>query len=349
MSRLNRGLASALFVVGLLAMSACGSSSPKSSAAASPVTLRLGYFPNITHAPALVGIHDGIIAKALGASATLMPSAFNAGPEAVEALFAGAIDASFVGPNPAINAYVKSGSKAIRIVSGSTSGGAFLVVGTDIKVAADLKGKTLASPQLGGTQDVALRSWLKKQGYSSDVSGGGDVSVAPQANADTLTAFKQGQIAGAWVPEPWATRLIQEGGGHVLVDERDLWPQGAFATTQLIVATKFLDAHPDVIEKLLQGLVSSIDAIAADPTAAQASANAAIADVTGKPLAEKVIAGAWNNLTFTVDPIASSLSQSAADAQAIGLLDPVELKGIYDLKILNKVLAGLGRPKVVGL
>jgi NitT/TauT family transport system substrate-binding protein len=311
--------------------------------------LRLGYFPNVTHAPALVGIKDGIFAKALGDGVTLQPSSFNAGPEAVEALFAGAIDASFVGPNPAINAFAKSGGKAIRIVSGSTSGGAFLVVAADIHTAADLKGKTLASPQLGGTQDVALRSWLKKQGYSTDTAGGGDVSVAPQANADTLNAFKQGQIAGAWVPEPWATRLIQEGGGHVLVDERDLWPDQKFVTTHLIVATKFLDDHPDVIEALLNGLVSSIDAIAKDPAAAQKSANAAIADVTGKPLSDKVIAAAWANLTFTVDPISSSLKQSAADAQAIGLLDPVDLTGIYDLTILNKVLKGLGQPAVVGL
>ena len=146
----------------------------------------------------------------------------------------------------------------------------------------------------------------------------------------------------------WATRLLQEGGGHVLVDERDLWPQGQYVTTQLIVATDFLDKHPDVIEGLLRGLVSSIDAIAVDPAAAQKSTNAEIADVTGKPLSDKVIADAWKNLTFTVDPIASSLQQSAEDAESIGLLAAVDLSGIYDLTILNKVLVELGRSPVAG-
>ncbi len=346
----------AVALVGIVVLAACGSSafsssgsaSDRSSVPAKPATIRLGYFPNVTHAPALVGIKDGIFAKALGRSIKLETTSFNAGPEAVEALFAGAIDAAFVGPNPAMNAYAKSGGKAIRIVSGSTSGGAFLIVSADITTAADLKGKTVASPQLGGTQDVALRSWLKKQGLSSDSSGGGDVTVSPQANADTLNAFKQGQIGGAWVPEPWATRLLKEGGGHVLVDERDLWPRGQYVTTQLIVTTDFLDKHPDVVEGLLRGLVSSIDAIAADPAAAQKSTNAAIADATGKPLSDRVIADAWKNLTFTVDPIASSLRQSAKDAESIGLLDPVDLSGIYDLSILNKVLAALGRQPVAG-
>ena len=337
-----------LAACGSSAFSSSGSASGSSSAPAKATTIRLGYFPNVTHAPALVGIEDGVFAKALGSSTKLETTSFNAGPEAVEALFAGAIDAAFVGPNPAINAYSKSGGKAIRIVSGSTSGGAFLIVSAVITTVADLKGKTVASPQLGGTQDVALRSWLKKQGLSSDSSGGGDVIISPQANADTLNAFKQGQIAGAWVPEPWATRLLKESGGHVFVDERDLWPQGQYVTTQLIVATDFLDKHPDVIEGLLRGLVSSIDAIAADPAAAQKSTNAAIADVTGKPLSDKVIADAWKNLTFTVDPIASSLRQSAKDAESIGLLDPVDLSGIYDLSILNNVLAALGRQPVAG-
>lgn len=337
-------------VVAIAVLAACGSSafSSANTGAAPTTTLRLGYFPNLTHAPALVGIKDGLFVKALGSTTKLETTSFNAGPEAVEALFAGAIDAAFVGPNPAINAYAKSGGKAIRIVSGSTSGGAFLIVSSDIAKAGDLKGKTVATPQLGGTQDIALRSWLKKQGLSSDTSGGGDVIVSPQGNADTLNAFKQGQIAGAWVPEPWATRLIHEGGGHVLVDERDLWPTGQYVTTQLIVATAFLDRHPDVVKALLTGLVASVDAIAADPAAAQKSTNAAIADITGKPLSGMVIADAWKNLTFTVDPIASSLQQSAEDAESIGLLAAVDLSGIYDLTILNKVLVELGRSPVAG-
>ena len=221
--------------------------------AAEPVTLRLGYFPNISHATVLVGVEQGLFEEALGNNVTFETTTFNAGPEAIEALFADALDASYIGPNPAINAYAQSDGEAIRIVSGATSGGAFLVVRDGIDAPEDLAGTVLASPQLANTQDVALRAWLKEEGYETDESGGGDVSIRPQANADTLAAFQAGDIDGAWEPEPWATRLVQEGGGHVLVDERDLWPDGAYVTTHLIVRTEFLNDHPDVVKQLLEG------------------------------------------------------------------------------------------------
>lgn len=359
----SRPVTIALAVTGLLALAACGSDDPKASSetTAAPasstaetsapaegesVTLRLGYFPNVTHAPALVGLQEGLFQDSLGPNVTLETSAFNAGPEAIEAIASGALDASFIGPNPAINYFAKTNGEGIRIVSGTTSGGAFFVVKPEINGPEDLKGTSVASPQLGGTQDVALRSWLKDNGLETDTAGGGDVSVLPQANADTLAAFIDGSIAGAWVPEPWATRLILEGGGKVLVDERDLWPDGQYVTTHLIVTTEFLEKHPDTIAALLKGVVASIDAIEADPAAAQAATNAGIAEITDKPLKDEVIQAAWENLHFTVDPIASSLTESAKDAEAIGLLDPVDLTGIYDLTILNSVLAELGRDPV---
>ena len=341
----------ALAVTGLLALAACGSDD--TTAAAGPtssesVTLRLGYFPNVTHAPALVGLQEGLFQDSLGADVTLETSAFNAGPEAIEAIASGALDASFIGPNPAINFFAKTNGEGIRIVSGTTSGGAFFVVKPEINGPEDLRGTTLATPQLGGTQDVALRSWLQDNGLETDTAGGGDVSVLPQANADTLAAFIDGSIAGAWVPEPWATRLILEAGGKVLVDERDLWPDGEYVTTHLIVTTDFLDKHPDTIARLLKGLVASINAMDADPAAAQAAANAGIAEITDKPLQDEVIQAAWKNLQFTIDPIASSLAESAKDAEAIGLLDPIDLTDIYDLTILDSVLAELGREPVEG-
>ncbi|HEX5097182.1 MAG TPA: ABC transporter substrate-binding protein, partial [Acidimicrobiia bacterium] len=211
-----------------------------------PVNVRLGYFPNVTHAPALVGVESGLFQKALGKN-TLDVKTFNAGPEEVTALLAGALDIGYIGPNPSVNAYVQSNGEAVRVVGGSTSGGAYLVVKPEITKATDLKGKRVATPQLGNTQDVALRTWLKKAGLKTDAQGGGDVSIAPQENALTLDAFKQGQIAGAWVPEPWATRLVTEAGGKVLVDERTLWPEGKYVTTNIIVRTQFLDEHPDVV------------------------------------------------------------------------------------------------------
>ena len=314
-------------------------------------TLRLGYFPNVTHAPAVLGVEDGLFATALGSNVNLELSTFNAGTEVITAMFSGALDASFIGPNPAINGYAKSEGDALRIVAGTTSGGASLVVNEDITSAADLKGATLSTPSLGNTQDVALRSWLQDQGLSTDTSGGGDVKINPQENADTLTAFSSGAIAGAWVPEPWATRLVNEGGGHVLVDEASLWPDGQFVTTHLIVARQYLADHPDVIEHLIEGLGASIDQINADPTKAQADVNAGLEKLTNKRLDDATIAGAFKNLTFTLDPIASSLQTSAEHAEAVGLLEPVDLKspGIYDLTLLNKVLAAKGDAEAKGL
>jgi NitT/TauT family transport system substrate-binding protein len=320
--------------------------SPASGGDGSTVELRLGYFPNVTHATAIVGVEQGIFADKLGSGVTLTTQTFNAGGDVVEAIFNGGLDASYVGPNPAINAWAQSEGSAIKVVSGATSGGAFLVVGPDITSSDLLAGKTLASPQLGNTQDVALRAWLKEQGYATDLEGGGDVSVTPMANADILTAFSSGDLDGAWVPEPWATRMIEEGGGHVLVDERDLWPNGEFVTTHLIVATEFLDAHPDIVKHLLEGQVAANAFVNDNPDEAQQAVATAIGELTGSELDPAMLAAAWENLTFTYDPIPSSLAESAAHAEEVGLLDPVDLEGIYDLTLLNAVLSAQGMEEV---
>jgi NitT/TauT family transport system substrate-binding protein len=342
---------SAAGVAAVLVLAAgCGDATVDAEPAAGEhVTLRLGYFPNVTHATALVGVETGIVADALGANVTLETSTFNAGGEAVAALFADAIDAAYIGPNPAINGFAKSDGEALRIVAGATSGGAFLVVKPEISAPADLAGTTIASPALGNTQDVALRAWLSDNGLSADESGGGDVSIRPQENGATLDSFKAGDIDGAWVPEPWATRLIQEGGGTVLVDERDLWPDGRYVTTHLIVATTFLDEHPDVVKRLLQGHVAATDFVTANPDESQQFANDGIEAITQKRMDDDVLAAAWNNLTFTTDPVATSLQKSADDAIALGLLDDVDLTGIDALDLLNEVLTEVGDPTVSGI
>jgi NitT/TauT family transport system substrate-binding protein len=316
-----------------------GDDASSSGAGGEDTILRLGYFPNVTHAPAIIGLEEGLFNEVLGDDVTLETATFNAGTEAIEALFSGAIDATFIGPNPAINGFAQSDGDALRIVSGTTSGGAALVVNPEITGPDELAGATLATPSLGNSQDVALRAWLAEQGYSTDPTGGGDVAIVPQANADTLTAFQQGEIDGAWVPEPWATRLLLEGGGEVLVDEADLWPDGRFVTTHLIVGREFLAEHPDAVRGLLDGLVEGIEFANDNPAEAQAITNEGIEAITQSALPAETIDGAWANLTFTWDPIASSLVESAADAEAVGLLEPVDLDGIYDLTLLNDVLA----------
>jgi NitT/TauT family transport system substrate-binding protein len=331
-------------VVVLLALAgaACGGSDGPS--ASGSVELRLGYFPNLTHAPALLGVEKGYFTQELGSSVNLKTATFNAGPEAVTALFANQLDITYIGPNPAINAYAQD-KKSVRIISGSTSGGAALVVKPTINSAADLKGKKIASPQLGNTQDVALRAWLVAQGLHVTKEGG-DVSIIAQQNSQTLDTFKAGAIDGAWVPEPWATRLQLEGAGKVLVNEKTLWPNGKFVTTHIIVRTEFLQKNPAVVERFLRGHIKAVDFANANPIEAKTVVNAAIDELTSKPLKQETLDAAWENLEFTVDPIKTSLLKSAKDAEEAGLLDPVDLSGIYSLTTLNKVLADLGKTTI---
>jgi NitT/TauT family transport system substrate-binding protein len=317
------------------------------SAADQPTgTLRLGYFPSITHAVPLVGVDRGLFAEALGAGVDLETQTFDAGPAAVEALLSGSLDAAFLGPNPAVNAFAVSDGAAVRIVSGAAAGGAFLVVREGITTAADLAGTRLATPQLGNTQDVALRTWLAGRGHETTKEGGGDVSIVPQPNARTLQTFLSGDVDGAWVPEPWATQLIEEGGGHVLVDEATLWPDGEYVTTHLLVRTDYLDEHRDVVAALVDGVVDTTDYLEDHPLEARAIANDAIDALTHEPLPEPVIEAAWRHLTFTYDPIAASLQTSADHATALDLLEPVDLAGIYDLGPLHAALAAAGRDPV---
>ena len=337
----------ALAVLGLLttvALAGAGCGSGRGTAAGQ-VTLRLGYFPNLTHAPALVGVHEGIFAGKLGSVVKLETKSFNAGPAEIEALFSGAIDIAYIGPNPTINGFAQSKGEALRVISGAASGGAALVVKPGITSPADLKGKTLASPQLGNTQDVALRYWLKQNGLTATKEGGGDVSVKPQENASTLTTFSSGAIDGAWVPEPWVARLV-DAGGKVLVDEKALWPDGKYILTNIIVSRKFLDAHRDVVKKFLSGQVAANDYIHRNPAESQRAVSDQIGRLTGKPLEVKLIQRAWPSLEFTNDPVASSLITGARHAEEIGLLEPTNLDGLYDLSLLNELLKANGEAEV---
>lgn len=344
----------------VLAAGACGGddSSPGAetpagspTARTGPVTLRLGYFPNITHAPALVGVKDGTFKAELGPLVKLETRTFNAGPAEIEALFAGEIDMGFVGPNPAINGFVQSNGEALRVVGGAASGGAMLIVRPEANLNSprDFANKKIATPQLGNTQDVALRAWLQQNGLKAKEQGG-NVTVLPTDNATTLTLFQKGDIDGAWVPEPWATRLVQQAGGKVFLDEKSLWPNGQFVTTVIIARTEFLKKNPDVVESFLRANVKVIQAMQADPDRARTTTNEAIKEITSAALPKDVIDGAWKNLAFTWDPVASSLNTSADSAFALGFLGlkKPDLSKLFDLTILNRVLGGLQQPAVKG-
>ena len=328
-------------LIATLVLSGCSSAAVAKGATAPAEELRLGYFDNLTHAAALVGLEQGFFTEALG-DTTLNAQAFGAGPAAIEAISAGAIDAAYVGPNPAVNTFVQSDGRSAVIVAGATIGGAALVVRDGIDSPADLAGTTLASPQLGNTQDVALRSWLEDEGYATSTTGGGDVTVAPTDNARALTLFQSGQIDGAWLPEPWVSRLVLEANGHVLVEEADLWPNGEFATTVLLVGADFNRDHPQTVRALLQGHTASVAWLNEHKSKAAAVINQKLAADTGKPLSDAVINRALGGLHFTNDPLAGTFEVSLQKAVASGTAKDGDLNGLFDLTQLNGVLAAAG-------
>jgi len=309
------------------------------SGGGSAVTVRLGFLTNITHASALVGLKEGFFTKALGSAGTLKPTAFSTGTQETTALLAGQLDAAYVGPNPAINAWQKSSGSAIKIISGAATGGASVVVAKGISSAAQLKGKTLATPSLGNTQDVALRYWLKQQGVATTTTGGGDAFIKPTTpNSAAVLEFKSGQVAGGSEPAPYDIEMVKDGG-TVLLSEPGV-------TTILVVTQSFLSAHPAVVADLVKAQVQANDFIKSSPTAAQTDANAELATYTAKPLKASLVAAAFKEITFTDDPDASSLTTDASQATSLGLLKPVNLSGIFDLSPLNTALAAAGESQV---
>ena len=339
-----------LILVLVLALAACGSQ-PTTNTSTNPITVHLGYFPNLTHAVAIVGYERGTFQKSLGPTVKLVPTTFNAGPAEVEALNSGSIDIAYVGPSPAINGYVKSKGADLRVIAGASSGGVLFVVrpGANITTAKDLVNKKIADPQQGGTQDVSLRYYLQ-QNNLTPADKGGNVQIVPTDNATILTLFKAGKIDGAWVPEPWATRLVVEGKGKIFLDERTLWPDGKFVTTNVVVRKAFMDQHPDIVNKFLQAHVDTVQWILSNPDSAKTIVNSEIKRITGKAILASELDVAWNNLDITYDPLTNSLYQSADRAFSLGFLgtNKPSLTGIYNLGLLNQVLTSKGLANVQG-
>src|SRR6266568_5303216 len=343
--------AAGVAAVTALAAAGCASSSAASSSGSGsvgdPVVLRLGFLTNITHAPALIGIEKGIFAKDLGANVKLEFKPFSTGTEEGTALLAGQLDAAYVGPNPAIKAWQTSSGKLIKVISGAASGGAALVVKKGITSQAQLKGQKLATPSLGNTQDVALRYWLKQHHLTSTQTGGGDVPITPiTPNSAAVLQFKSGQIAGGWEPAPYDIEMVADGG-HVLVNEASLWPRGQFVTTNLVVTQAFLAAHPATVNGLLKGQIQANDYIHSNLSGAEAAANAELTTLLGKGLDPSVLSAAFKEISFTGDPVASSLAADAQHAVSVGLLSPLRnISALYDIAPLNALLKAAGEQQV---
>lgn len=340
-----------VLVTALLVISALTACSRAQTTETSPTgvsaapEIRLGYFPNVTHAPAIIGVDKGLFAGELGAT-TLTTQTFNAGGDAVNALLGGSLDVSFIGSGPAINAFSKSKGEAVRIVSGATQGGAQLVVRPGITSPEQLKGKTIATPQLGNTQDIALKKWLKEKGLTAG-DGPNDVKIANLENPRTLDAFKQGSVDGGWLPEPWSSRLVLDAGATVLLDEKSLWPDGKFPTTVIIVRTEFLRQYPDTVQALLRGHVKALDFATGSPAEAKTVVNDGLKKLTGNQLTGPVLDRAFAGITLSPDPLAATFPQLAKDSVTAGVTDTAaELNDFFDLAALNAVLTALGRPAV---
>lgn len=298
--------------------------------------LRLGYFANVTHAPAIIGVDEGLFEDELG-DTTLTTQVFNAGPDVIGALLGGSIDISYIGPGPTISGFTESDGEAVRLISGATSGGAQLVVREGIDTAEDLVGTTIATPQLGNTQDVAFKAWLDEEGFERDSAEG--VTVQNIANSDSFALFQSGDLDGGWLPEPWSSRYVEDAGGHVLVDEADLWEDGAFPTTVIIVRTEFLEEYPSTVESFLRGHIAAVQLAQDDEEQAKIVVNAGLEELTGAPLSDAVLNRAFDNITLTFDPEAGTFSQLAEDAVTAGVSDEVvDLSGLVDVAPLNAAL-----------
>lgn len=311
--------------------------------------LRIGYFPNINHAQAVIGLGRGDFQQALGDDIRVKAQLFNAGPAVIEALRANAIDVAYVGPNPAINGYVQSEGCELRIISGAASGGAVFVVRNDVGINSpeDFANKKFASPQLGNTQDVALRTYLLENGYETRENGG-SVEVLPVKNADIVTLMIKKDIDGAWVPEPWGAKLVKEANAKIFLDERELWRNGEFVSAHIIVKTEYLQDNPETISRLLEAHIDQTHWINENPDEAMQVFNAELEKLTRKTIPEDEFEEGFSRMTLTWDPVKKSLFQSANDAFDIGFLgsERPDLSGIYDLSLLNKVLGEKGLPEI---
>ncbi|MDB6173520.1 MAG: ssuA 1 [Chthoniobacteraceae bacterium] len=299
---------------------------------AEKVTLRVGHFPNITHAQALVASQlqrqgKGWFQERLGPDVDIQWFVYNAGPSAMEAIFAGSIDLTYVGPGPVLNAYLKAQGNEIRVISGAANGGSALVVQGDgrLSKAADFKGKKIATPQLGNTQDVAARVWLKKQGYRITQLGG-DVILLPTANPDQLALFQTGQIDGVWTVEPWISRLELESKGKIYLEEKDA------ITTVLASSVKMLKEKPDLVKKFVAAHAELTQWINEHPDEAKQLVRAELKELTKRDFPAATADHAWPRLKFTSDIARATFDTLLKEAQEVGFL-----KGSADLSRLVQI------------
>jgi NitT/TauT family transport system substrate-binding protein len=294
--------------------------------------IRVAFFPTVSHLVPIVGMETGILADGLGNQILIEPKIFDSGPQVIEAMFANSVDLAYIGPGPVINGFLKSEKHDVKILAGAASGGASFVIHRDsiINSAADLSGKIIAAPQIGNTQDVSLRHYLSQNGLVP-AEKGGSVVVLNIQNPDIYTLFVKGEIDAAWVPEHWATRLVQELGGKRLFFEEELWPEKQFASALLIGRTSYIEENPQIIQKWIDANNKTVIWINENPEDSELIFNHFMEKTLGKPLPESVLSESLANIQITSDPIEESISIFAERANSLGYLGRhgYDLDGIF--------------------
>ncbi|MHB8171786.1 MAG: aliphatic sulfonate ABC transporter substrate-binding protein [Thermincolia bacterium] len=339
-----RKLSMIALLVGLVFLVGCGGKEEKADG---KEIIRVAHFPNITHSQALVGLANGTFEKAMGTDVKIERKVFNAGPAEIEALLAGEVDLGYIGPVPAVNGFAKSNG-LLKVVAGATNAGAVLVVGKDsgIKDIKDLAGKRVAIPQLGNTQDISLRNLLLENGLKSKDKGG-DVQVFAVENPDILALFTKKELDAALVPEPWGTRLVKQGNGKILLDYNQVWREGNYTTVVVIVSTKFLEEHPDLVEKWLAAHVELTQYIKDNPEEAKKLINEQLKVLTNKSLPTDILDEAFARMTPTYDPVTDSVKEFVEISYEAGhLKKKPDVNQLFALDYLNKNLKAKGLPEV---
>jgi NitT/TauT family transport system substrate-binding protein len=305
-------------VAALIALPGCGGE--KRDASDGRVVLRVGHFPNITHAQGLVAHKmsrdgNGWFEQRLGGDVVIEWYVYNAGPTAMEALLNGSLDITYVGPNPALNAHIRSQGEEIRVIAGAAEGGAALVVHGDgsIRTPEDFRGKRIATPQLGNTQDVACRAWLTAQGFKVTETGG-DVLVVPTANPDQITLFTKGDLAGVWTVEPWVSRLEMEAAGVIYIKQPDA------LTTILTTSVRAQKKSPELIRKFAAAHRELTQWIIDHPEDAKRLMREELSAEMQREVAADLVEHAWPRLHFTADVALDTFTQFVGDAQSAGFL-----------------------------
>lgn len=309
--------------------------------------VRVGFFPNITHSQALVGKNEGQFQKYIGDNYSIEWKRFNAGPEQLQSLFAGEVDIGYIGPGPAINAFTNSMGD-VQIIAGASNAGAVLVVRKDADISSvkDLKGKKVAVPQYGNTQDISLRSLLKANGLE-DKTRGGTVEIIQSENANTKNLLDRGKVDAALVPEPWGSRYVKEIGAKIVLDYKDIWRDGNYSTAVIVARKDFLNAHPDIVENFLRAHVELTDYINNDQENAKTIINKELKNLTNKTLPKDILDSAFQRLKVTNNPEKEAISEMVDLLVDIRYIkrNP-DLKDLYDLDLLNKILKEKGKEEV---